>query len=490
MREQISLRLLSAGLAGALAVAEPGTLAQERSSGAARAPLNVVVAIADDWSWPHTGADGDPAARTPTYDRLAREGVRFTHAFTAAPSCTPSRAALLTGQAPHRLAEGAQLWSHLPSRFAVYPDLLEARGYLVGHTGKGWGPGSIEPGGRTRNPAGPRYASFPAFLATRTANVPFAYWFGSSDPHRPYEVASGARAGVDPARVRVPAFLPDTPEVRSDVADYLAEVERFDRDLGALVAALEGAGELDRTLLIVTSDNGMPFPGAKATLYDGGTRVPLVIRWPGVASAGHVSDAIVTLTDLAPTILKAAGLDVPVDMTGLNLRPVLEGRSGEAERDMAFLERERHANVRAGDLSYPSRAARSREYLYVRNFRPDRWPAGDPVLHHSVGPFGDIDDGPSKQLLMREGTAFAAFRTHAMAKRPAEELYVVAADPGQLHNVAQDPAHAPTLRRLRDRLATWMSTTGDPRATSDDDRYDRYPYYGPPLAVPPRVPAR
>ncbi len=301
MRGQTCRRLLvAAGFMTCLALGDPVTLAGGQAADAARSRLNVVVAIADDWSWPHAGADGDPIVRTPTYDRLAREGVRFTHAFTAAPSCTPSRAALLTGQAPHRLAEGAQLWSHLSSRFAVYPDLLEATGYVVGHTGKGWGPGSLEPGGRARNPAGPRHASFAAFLAARPANTPFAFWFGSTDPHRPYEPGSGARAGVDPARVRVPAFLPDTSEVRSDLADYLAEVERFDRDLGSLVDALAQAGELERTVLIVTSDNGMPFPGAKATLYDGGTRVPLVIRWPGVARAGHVSHALVTLTDLAP----------------------------------------------------------------------------------------------------------------------------------------------------------------------------------------------
>ncbi len=455
----------------------------QEAVGAARPALNVVVAIADDWSWSHAGADGDPAVRTPTYDRLAREGVRFTHAFAASPSCTPSRAALLTGQAPHRLAEGAQLWSHLPSRFVVYPDLLEARGYDVGHSGKGWGPGALEPAGRTRNPAGPRHASFAAFLAARTSRAPFAFWFGSADPHRPYEPGGGVAAGIDTARVRVPAFLPDTPAVRGDVADYLAEVERFDRDLGALVAALEQAGELDRTLLIVTSDNGMPFPGAKATLYDGGTRVPLVIRWPGVARAGHVSQALVTLADLAPTILDAAGLAVPAAMTGRSLRPWLDGGSEQAEPDVVFLERERHANVRAGDLSYPSRAVRTREHLYIRNLRPDRWPAGDPVLHQSVGPYGDIDDGPTKQLLMRTAdAAHAVFRRHAMDKRPAEELYVLSADPGQLHNVAGEPAHAGTLRRLRERLDAWMRATDDPRAIADDDRFDRYPYYGAPVA--------
>lgn len=449
---------------------------------AAPRPLNVVVAIADDWSWPHTGADGDAAVRTPVFDRLAREGTRFTHAFAAAPSCTPSRAALLTGQAPHRLGEGAQLWSHLPARFAVYPDLLEARGYAVAHAGKGWGPGAVEPGGRTRNPAGPRVDRFAAWLETRPADVPFAFWFGSSDPHRPYTPGSGVRGGIAPERVTVPPFLPDTPEVRHDIADYLAEVERFDRDLGELVATLERAGQLEHTVLIVTSDNGMPFPGAKATLYDGGTRVPLVIRWPG-AAAGRVVDAPVTLTDLAPTILEAAGRAVPADMTGRSLKPWLQGPPPADWPDAVFLERERHANVRRGDLSYPSRAVRTRTHLYIRNLRPDRWPAGDPTLYHSVGPFGDIDDGPSKQLLMAGGSAVEPFRAHAMAKRPAEELYAVVVDPGQLHNLADDPRHAATLRQLRARLDAWMRDTQDPRATADDDRFDRYPYYGPPVSV-------
>ena len=469
-------------LCAAVLLAARGPAALDAQPAAAPTPprLNVVVAIADDWSWPHAGIGGDPVVRTPVVDRLAREGVRFTHAFAASPSCTPSRAAILTGQAPHRLAEGAQLWSHLPARFAVYPDLLEAAGYVVGHTGKGWGPGAVEPGGRPRNPAGPRFDSLRAFLAQRPAGTPFAFWSGSSDPHRPYEAGSGARSGVDPARVVIPPFLPDTPEVRSDVADYLSEVERFDRDLGTLVRTLEDAGELDRTVLIVTSDNGMPFPGAKATLYDGGTRVPLIVRWPGVARAGHVSDGFVTLTDLAPTILAAGGLARPRDMTGRSLRPLLDGRTRVAWPAVAFLERERHANVRRGDLSYPSRAVRTRDHLYIRNLRPDRWPAGDPELYHSVGPFGDIDDGPTKQLLLRE-PSHATFRAHAMDRRPAEELYLIESDPGQLRNVAGDRAHATVLTALRQQLDRWMRDTGDPRATSDDDRFDRYPYYGPPV---------
>lgn len=446
-------------------------------------PYNILFAIADDWSWPHAGAYGAPAVRTPVFDRLAREGMLFTHAFVAAPSCSPSRAAILTGQYPHRLAEGSQLWGFLPARFAVYPELLAARGYHAGFTRKGWGPGSIEPAGRLENPAGPRFDDFEAFLAARPNAAPFVFWFGSQDPHRPYDAGSGAAGGIDPARVAVPAFLPDTLEVRADIADYLVEVERFDREVGEILARLEALGELDRTLVIVTSDNGMPFPRAKATVYDGGTRVPLVVRWPGHVAAGIVTDAMVNLVDIAPTLLDVAGVPARDDMSGRSLLDLW--RTGhEDERGRVFLQRERHANVRRGDLSYPVRAVRTRDHLYIRNLRPDRWPAGDPTLHHSVGPFGDIDGGPSKTLLLERSVdpVIAPFFELATAKRPAEELYLLADDPDQLRNVAADPAHIDVLTRLRAEVDAWMRATGDPRATDDDDRWDGYPYYGGPAA--------
>src|SRR6185503_13989215 len=189
---------------------------------------NILLVVADDWSHPHAGAYGDRTVKTPAFDRVAREGALFENAFTTAPSCTPSRAAILTGQTPHRLAEGGNLHSFLPARFAVYPDLLEAAGYHVGFTGKGWGPGRFEPGGRTRNPAGPAFESFEAFLQKRPSGAPFCYWFGSNHPHRPYQAGSGARAGLRAESVAVPAFLPDTPEVRNDLLDYYQEVQLFD----------------------------------------------------------------------------------------------------------------------------------------------------------------------------------------------------------------------------------------------------------------------
>ena len=185
----------------------PQPAAAKRPNASAR---NIVLAIADDWSFPHASIYGDRTVSTPNFDRIAREGARFTHAFVASPSCTPSRAALLTGQAVHRLEEGANLHGSLPKTYSVYPDRLEEAGYSVGFTGKAWGPGRFEAGGRTRNPAGPQFKNFDEFMERRAKGSPFAFWFGSQDPHRPYEPGTGAQSGLKVDRVQVPGFLPDT----------------------------------------------------------------------------------------------------------------------------------------------------------------------------------------------------------------------------------------------------------------------------------------
>ena len=284
-----------------------------------------------------------------------------------------------------------------------------------------------------------------------------------------------------PDTVRVPRYLPDTADVRNDLLDYYFEVQRFDRDIGRLLDLLEKTGELTHTIVIVTSDNGLPFPRAKATVYDSGARLPLAIRWPGVARPGAAIDSFVSLTDIAPTLLEAAGLRPLDSMTGRTLIPLLSGEP-QPGRDRVFLERERHADVREGHLSYPVRAIRTRELLYIRNFRPDRWPAGDPVLFFAVGPFGDIDGGPSKSLLLdrHDDPAIAPFFRLATAKRPSEELYDLRTDPDQVENVAGRPQYRDAQRRLRAELDAWLRETGDPRATVDDDRWDRFPYYGTP----------
>lgn len=441
---------------------------------------NVLFVIADDWSFPHAGAYGDKVVRTPHIDAMARDGATFINAFAASPSCTPSRAAILTGRFPHALEQGASLWGSLPEKFANYATILQEAGYHVGISGKGWGPGNFKAGGYDHNPAGKTYEDFEVFLEDRREGKPFSFWFGSQNPHRPYEKGSGSSSGLDAQRVSVPAWLPDTPEVRNDILDYYFEVEQFDRQLGALLDLLKSSGEYDNTLIIITGDNGMPFPRAKANVYDAGARIPLIMHMPGMISSMKV-DHLVSLTDIAPTILELAGQAIPEEMTGESLWPLLRKEKVE-NRDAVFIERERHANVRDPELGYPVRAVRTHDYLYIRNYEPTRWPAGDPELYHSVGTFGDVDASPSKEVILnnRDKPSIAPFFQRAFEKRPAEELYVLRKDPHQLHNLASDPKYAEILAHLKKQLDDWQRSTGDPRATDQGDVFDRYPYYGPP----------
>jgi len=438
-------------------------------------------AVADDWSYGHAGVYGDKTVHTPIFDRVAAEGVLFHAHFCASPSCTPSRAAMLTGQHIHRLEDSGNLWSRLATKFDTYPDLLEKEGYVVGLQGKGWGPGDFKAGGRERNPAGPAFPSFAEFIKTVPAGKPFCFWLGHRDPHRPYKEGQGLEAGLKLDSVQVPPYLPDTPEARGDLLDYYAAVQRYDRDTGDILKIIEELGRTRNTVVIMTGDNGLPFPRAKATLYDSGTKMPLAIRWPAKVKPGRTIDAPTSHCDFAPTVLELAGLKVPATMTGRSLVPLLS-TGLDPGRDRVFFARERHANVRQGDLSYPSRAIRTREFLYIRNLRPEVWPTGDPQKWFAVGPFGDVDEGPTKtQIIARRDQDLQRFFRMAFEKRPAQELYDVAKDPDQLENIA---SRRPELvQKLDAELTQWLAETGDPRVVDGklsgaDDRWDKYPYYG------------
>jgi N-sulfoglucosamine sulfohydrolase len=473
---------------GAVSLALTGCcrLSAQEAAGPKQRP-NILLCIADDWSWPHASIAGDPVVRTPTFDRVAREGVLFENTFVTAPSCTPSRGSIVTGQWHWRLEEGANLWSMLPVKFPVYPDLLEEAGYHVGMTRKGWGPGRVEPGSRTRNPAGPSYKNFETFLEARPEGVPFCFWFGSNDPHRPYEQGSGVESGMDIRNVRVPACLPDNETVRSDMCDYYWEVQRFDREVAELLTLLEEKGELDNTIAVVTGDNGLPFPRCKSNLYDVGTNVPLAIHWPAKATGGRVVKDFVSLQDLASTFLEAAGLKPPSEMTGRSLLGILtSGKSGRVEigRDHVLTGKERHAWVRKDGLGYPCRAIRTYDYLYICNYEPNRWPAGDPVdggaPYYPNWSYGDIDDSPTKTYMMehRDDPGTKELFELAFAKRPAEELYDLRKDPDQLCSVADVPEYAGAKKALASALQAELIATNDPRALGTGDVFDRYPYYG------------
>lgn len=465
---------------------------------------NILLLIADDWGWPHASIAGEPQLKTPNFDRIARQGLLFTNAFASAPSCTPSRGALLTGQFHWRLEQGMNLQSFLPSKFTVYPDRLESNGYHIGHTRKGWSPGRDNMDGRTRNPAGPRFSDFQAFLDARTEKKPFCFWFGSIDPHRPYDRDSGLSAGKDPAKVRLPAEYPDADLPRRDMLDYYTEIERFDRECGEIINKLEEMGELDNTLIVITADNGRPFPRGKATLYDAGTHVPLAVRWPGgIRTPGRVIDDFVSLTDLAPTFLEVTASEKLPNLTGRSLKPIFESEKAgwiDPARTFVLTGMERHTACR--DIGpnlpgggYPMRAIRTREFLLIHNFKPDLWPMGDwrrlspdspktstekELMDDTFIAFGDCDASPIKawMCLNRDDPKIKPYFELAFGKRPEFELYDLRADPAQMRNLAANPDYAATLEELKTKLDQELRASVDPRSLGRGDIIDRYEYLG------------
>lgn len=439
---------------------------------------NILMIMSDNQSWNHVGSYGDKTVRTPNMDRIAAQGVRFTNAFCSSPSCTPARAAMLTGQDIWRLEDGANLWGVLPVKYKVYPDLLEESGYSIGFQGKGWGPGSFEANGRPRNPAGNKFSSFAAFLKHKKEG-PWSYWVSSLHPHRPYVVGSGAKAGIDSSKVTVPGYLPDHPEVRKDIADYYAAIEAFDQELGVVLEELKQSGALENTVIVVCSDNGWQMPRGLANLYDFGTHVPLIISWPGKFKQNVVADQLVTLNDLAPTFLELGKVPVPADMTGKSLLPIVEAGKEEKSRDYVVLGRERHAFVRQHGLGYPGRAIRSKDYLYIKNYEPGRWPAGDPPLYGDIDPYMLNYPGPAKFYMIanKDNPAVKPLFELGFGKRPAEELFDVKKDPDQLLNLATDPAYAKVKSTLVKQMNAYLADSKDPRTLNGKLIWDSTPYF-------------
>ena len=458
---------------------------------------NILICISDDQSYAHTGANGDPVVNTPGFDRIAAEGVRFTRPCCDAPSCGPSRSAILTGQHIWRLEEAGNIHSTLPSKFITYTELLKSAGYSVGYTGKGWGPGKIEAGGRQENPAGTLYkgrilkpiykgiknidyaGNFEYFLETLPKDTPFCFWLGTSEPHRHYEKGSGVKSGKDPSKVRIPEHLPDNDIIRHDILDYYLEVEHFDKHLSRAIWLLESKGKLENTIVVVTSDHGMPFPRAKASLYDSGTKVPLAIRWgKGIKNPGRTHSGFVNLSDLAPTILQAAGLKIPSMMTGKSLMSILSNEP--YEKRPAYIAMERHDGCREGGKGYPCRAIRTADFLLIINFHPERWPSGDPDRENCSRyiPYGEVSSCPTKTLLMENSDSLKKFYDLSFSKRPAIELYHLKKDPGQIKNVADSPEYQKVKNQLEQDLKSYLKKTKDPRLTGGYVLWDYYPYYG------------
>lgn len=442
---------------------------------------NIVLLMSDNHSWNHLGCYGDPVVKTPNIDSLAKQGIRFTNAFCSAPSCTPARASMLTGQDIWRLEEGANLWGTLPSKFKVYTEMLEEAGYLVGFQGKGWGPGNYEAGGWDRNPAGVSFDSFQEFYSKREIGQPFTYWFSSRNPHRPYVVDSN-EVGIDLASIQVPSYLPDNDAVRKDIADYYAEIQSFDKEVGSFIRLLEENGEMENTLIIVCSDNGWQMPRGLANLYEFGTKIPMIITMPERFIGDRVVDDFVSLNDLAPTFLELADIAVPEEMNAKSLVNILESKSSgiiEPDRDFMVTARERHAFVRKGGAGYGGRSLITKDFLYIRNYEAEQWPAGDPPL------YGDVDahmlhyPSPTKEYMLknREKEGVRELFGLSFEKRPAEELYDLRNDPDQMKNVADLADYQKTKEMLAEKLESYLSSTGDPRVVGGEMNWTGAEYF-------------
>jgi arylsulfatase A-like enzyme len=476
--------------AGAAAV---GALAVQRSATAQAAKRpNILFFIADDWGRNHASFFGAKWINTPAFDRVAREGVVFTNCFTSNPKCCPSRATILTGRNSWQTKETVNHFTIFPREFAVYPDVLEKAGYFVGLTGKGWGPGDFKSTGWPHNPAGKEYqkrtlkppysgisnrdyaGNFEDFLAARPANAPFCFWMGPTEPHRFYEEGSGLRAGKKLEDVTLPKYWPENREIRSDLLDYALEVEWVDRHLGLAVKKLEEIGELDNTLIVVTSDHGMPFPRVKGQIYEDSYHITLAARWGAGMQGGRTVDDFINFRDLAPTFCEAAGVPAAPTMTGKSFLDVLKsGKSGivDDSRDVMLIGKERHDLGRPNDAGYPVRAIRTRDFLYVRNYHPERWPAGDPETGYR-----NVDDGVTKRVLL---SGFDEYYRLSFGKRPAEELYHVSEDPDCIKNLATDLQFAQVKREMLERMNRMLKEEGDPRALGQEEFFDTIQYTGP-----------
>ena len=463
---------------------------------------NILFAIADDASYPHIGAYGCKWVKTPGFDRVAKAGLLLRRAYTCNAKCAPSRASILTGRNSWQLEAACNHWCYFPAKFATYPEVLAQNGYFVGKTGKGWAPGVARAAdGKPRHLAGTPFdkrrtkpptrgissadyaANFADFLEAAPADQPWCFWYGGHEPHRGYEYGSGvAKGGKKTSDIdSVPAYWPDNEIVRNDMLDYAFELEYFDSHLVRMLDMIAKAGQLDNTLVIVTADNGMPFPRCKGQEYEQSNHLPMAIMWPrGIRNPGRVVEDYVSFIDLAPTFIELAGLkwkDTPLaSAPGRSLTDVFAGeKSGQVNpaRDHVLIGKERHDVGRPHDWGYPIRGIVKGDMLYVHNFKTDRWPAGNPETGYL-----NTDGSPTKtEVLKTRGNPETGHLWElSFGKRPAEELYDLSEDPLCLTDLAGRPEFAKVLAALRDQLFRELKAQADPRMFGKGDVFDEYPY--------------
>ncbi len=463
---------------------------------------NILFCIADDASYPHMSAYGCPWVDSPGFDRVAKDGILFTHAYTPNAKCSPSRACILTGRNSWQLEEAANHICNFPQKFKTYPETLSENGYFVGFTGKGWAPGNPgEINGKKRQLTGKAYQkkttrppakaisnrdyteNFRDFMDDKPDDQPFCFWYGGHEPHRGYEYGAGIRKGnKDISDLdRVLSHWPDNDTVRTDMLDYAFEIEYFDKHLRQILDLLEEKGELDNTIVVVTADNGMPFPRVKGQEYEQSNHMPLAVMWnDGIKNTGLVVEDYVSFIDLAPTFLDAAGVDGEdcgmQPITGQSWRGIFNTfKSGQVDpkKDHVLIGKERHDIGRPDNVGYPVRGIVKNGYLYLHNFKPDRWPAGNPETGYT-----NTDGSPTKTevLQTRKDSRPVKYWQGSFGKRPQEELYDVRIDADCTNNLAGIASYEKLKKQLKEQLFKELKEQGDPRMFGRGDIFDEYLY--------------
>lgn len=481
-------------LAGGL-LCSASLLAQQRP--------NILFCIADDASYPHFSANGCTWVNTPGFDRIANEGVLFANCYTPNAKSAPSRACILTGLYSWQLGEAGNHICNFPADRVVVTDVLQAHGYAVAYTGKGWAPGTaLTTDGKKRSLIGEPFqqhtltpptpqigkndytANFKAFLDQAKTDTPWFFWIGFTEPHRAYAYGTGESIGGKTKEMidKVPVYWPDNEVIRTDMLDYAYEIEYMDKHLEAIIAELEERNMLDNTIIVFTSDNGMPFPRSKANNYEISNHMPLAIMWKkGIKRPGRTVTDYVNFVDFSPTFLEAAHADPESGQmtkpTGKSLLEILRSdKEGTVtdHRDYTLLGRERDDYGRPQNQGYPIRAIIQDSLLYINNMKPDRGPAGNPETGYL-----DVDGSPTKTALleMKRKKQNDWYYQLSFGKRDNEELYNLSVDKDCIINLANHPLYQEQKKKMKARLFEDLRRQHDPRTTGEDDVFDRYPFY-------------
>ncbi len=494
---------------------------------------NILFAISDDQSFAHTSFAGSNFVNTPAFDRIAREGIYFENCYAGSPGCAPSRSAIVTGRHHWQNEQSGQHASSWLKKYVPFIDLLEKNGYVTGRSGKGVSPfryarndkdairRKTDAGGishseiRYTKEADERVASgigkanyaenFKYFIENVKKDKPFFFWYGAKEPHRAFEKGAWKRMGKQLKDAEVPGFLPDNNVIRGDLLDYAVEIEWFDLHLQRMLNYLEEIGELENTIVIVTSDNGMAFPLAKANAFEYGAHVPMAIRYPKGFPGGKIVKDPIGFIELAPTIIEVTETKTEgmLPLTGKSLLPLLRSTSRsevQTAKKYVFVGRERHSSSRYKNWGYPQRMIRGGDCIFIWNLKPERWPTGAPQKYNPEKPnellpmfgldangkyikkaaFTDIDDSPSKINIIENynDTFIKPYFDLIYNKRPEFELYNVVKDPFCLNNLAGRSQYIATENELKAALLEELKRTGDPRTVGPDpeifDSYKRY----------------